>query len=82
MPQNNTKSVKRNESDSAAFVEIEKGFTKNMGDFNSAKVSVRVRLPLNPTREDFASVKATIRKVETIVESEITTQLAQLTSVL
>ncbi len=56
---------------SRGLVYIEKSVTKNVGDHNFAKVTIGVALPINYTDDDIANVKATIKKVDSIVELEL-----------
>ena len=57
---------------------IEKGVTRNMGDYNSARVTIGVTLPLNPTKEQLEDVKKTIDVANVIVDEEIENQLKEL----
>jgi len=62
-----------------ATVYLEKSATKNMGDYNSAKVTVGVTLPINYTKEDLKGVEATIEVLDAILDEHIVAQLKELT---
>ena len=57
-----------------ASVYYEKSLTKNLGDYNSAKITVGITLPINPTEEVLASVKSTIEIADNIVTEELKVQ--------
>ncbi len=59
-------------------VYFEKSVTKNMGDFNSAKVTVGITLPIDFTRDDLAKVRKTIETADKIVTSELESQVDEL----
>jgi hypothetical protein len=40
-----------NASSPQAFVTVEGGVTKNLGDYNSAKISISITMPCDPTLE-------------------------------
>lgn len=61
-----------------ATVYYEKSVTKNMGDYNSAKVTVGITLPINPTKEEIEYIKDTIEVADEIVTDEIENQVAEL----
>ena len=56
----------------------EKGVTKNMGDYNSARVTVGVTLPFNPTETQVEAAKLTMRVACQLVDDEIEKQVEQL----
>lgn len=60
----------------AGSVYIEKGVTKNMGDFNSARVTVAMTLPINYTPEELEEAKKTLKIVDEIVTDELESQVA------
>lgn len=64
--------------DSGCTVYYEKSLTKNMGNYESAKVTVGVTLPINPTREEIAQIKTTIETADNIVTEELEVQLKEL----
>lgn len=80
MPKVTRKTIPSTEEESKPIgsVYVERGFTKNMGDFNSAKMSVGITLPLNPTKEDIASAVKTIKIAEDIIEAELDAELKTL----
>lgn len=59
----------------SGLIHYEKGVTKNMGDYNSAKVSVGITMPFNPTAKQIEEAKATITLCCKIVDSEIEAQV-------
>lgn len=59
-------------------VYIEKSITKNLGDYNSAKISVGITLNVNPTDEDVAAAQAAIKIASELVDIEIDNQLKDL----
>lgn len=59
-------------------VYYEKSVTKNMGDYNSAKVTVGITLPIKPTKEEIEYIKDTIEVADEIVTDEIENQVAEL----
>lgn len=56
----------------------EKSVTKNMGNYESAKVTVGVTLPICPTESEIAEVKETIETADNIVTNELEIQLKEL----
>lgn len=58
----------------------EKSVTKNLGNYESAKVTVGVTLPVNPSTEEIDSIKATIEIGDEIVTDELKIQLEELLS--
>lgn len=65
-------------SKSDTSVYYEKSLTKNLGNYESARVTVGVTLPINPTGSDVAAVKATIEVADNIVTDELEIQLKEL----
>ncbi len=63
---------------SDASVYYEKSITKNLGDYNSAKITVGITLPVNPSEDVLASVKSTIEIADNIVTEELKVQVADL----
>ena len=61
-----------------ATVYYEKSVTKNMGDYNSAQVTVGITLPIKPTKEEIEYIKDTIEVADEIVTDEIENQVAEL----
>ena len=58
----------------------EKSITKNLGNYESAKVTVGVVLPINPTEKDIADFKATLEVADSIVTEELAVQLKDIIS--
>lgn len=64
--------------DSGCNIYYEKSVTKNLGNYESAKVTVGVTLPVNPTNEEVAAVKKTLEIGDEIVTKELEIQLKEL----
>lgn len=60
---------------SIGSVTIEKSVTKNMGNYNSAKVTVGMTLPIEPTPEEVEQAKSTIKIVNEILDNELEFQV-------
>lgn len=56
----------------------EKSVTKNLGNYESAKVTVGVTLPIQPTDEEIALIKKTLEIGDEIVTKELEIQLKEL----
>lgn len=56
----------------------EKSVTKNLGNYESAKVTVGVTLPIEPTDEEVALVRKTLEIGDEIVTKELELQLKEL----
>ena len=56
----------------------EKSVTKNLGNYESAKVTVGVTLPINPSSEEIAEIKKTLEIGDNIVTDELEVQLKEL----
>ena len=56
----------------------EKSVTKNLGNYESAKVTVGVTLPINPLDEEIAEIKKTLEIGDNIVTDELEVQLKEL----
>nr|DAH96058.1 MAG TPA: hypothetical protein [Caudoviricetes sp.] len=56
----------------------EKSVTKNLGNYESAKVTVGVTLPIQPTDEEVALIKKTLEIGDEIVTKELEIQLKEL----
>lgn len=61
-----TKDVVRAEKH--GYVYVEKSVTKNMGDYNSIKVTVGTSLPVNPTDQEILDAKNTAKRVVEVVD--------------
>lgn len=59
-------------------VYYEKSVTKNLGNYESAKVTVGVTLPIQPTDEEVALIKKTLEIGDEIVTKELEVQLKEL----
>ncbi len=59
-------------------VYYEKSVTKNLGNYESAKVTVGVTLPVNPTEGEIAVIKETLETADNIVTRELEIQLEEL----
>ena len=57
----------------------EKSVTKNLGNYESAKVTVGVTLPISPTEREVALIKETLEIGDEIVTKELEIQLKELT---
>ena len=64
--------------DSGCTVYYETSLTKNMGNYESAKVTVGVTLPISPTKEEIVQIKSTIEMADSIVTEELEVQLKEL----
>ena len=56
----------------------EKSVTKNLGNYESAKVTVGVTLPIAPSEQEIAQIKETIEIGDEIVTAELEIQLKEL----
>ena len=63
----------------SANVYYEKSVTKNLGNYESAKVTVGVTLPIKPTRDEIAVIEETIETADEIITKELEIQLKELT---
>lgn len=59
-------------------VYYEKSVTKNLGNYESAKVTVGVTLPIQPTDDEIALIKETLEIGDEIVTKELEIQLKEL----
>ena len=59
-------------------VYYEKSVTKNLGNYESAKVTVGVTLPISPTTEEIALIQKTLEVGDEIVTKELEIQLKEL----
>lgn len=60
-------------------VYYEKSVTKNLGNYESAKVTVGVTLPICPTKDEIAVINKTLEIGDEIVTKELEVQLKELT---
>ena len=59
-------------------VYYEKSLTKNLGNYESAKITVGVTLPICPTPDEVALIKKTLEIGDEIVTEELEVQLKEL----
>lgn len=59
-------------------VYYEKSLTKNLGNYESAKITVGVTLPISPTDDEVALIKKTLEIGDEIVTEELEVQLKEL----
>lgn len=62
-------------------VYYEKSVTKNLGNYESAKVTVGVTLPIEPTAEEVTRIKHTLEIGDEIVTKELEIQIKDLVEV-
>lgn len=72
------KSVVANLRDGMNNVYYEKSVTKNLGNYESAKITVGVTLPIQPTNDEIALIKKTLEIGDEIVTNELEVQLKEL----
>lgn len=60
------------------YVYVEKGVTKNMGDYNSAKVTVGVSLPFGATSADIDAANAAVTMAMEMVDKRIEEEVDKL----
>ena len=59
-------------------VYYEKSVTKNLGNYESAKVTVGVTIPISPTKEELSLIKSTLEDADNLVTDELEIQLKEL----
>ena len=59
-------------------VTYEKSLTKNLGNYESAKITVAVTLPVNPSPEEIKVIKKTLEVADAIVTEELEVQVKEL----
>lgn len=59
-------------------VYVEKGVTKNMGDYNSAKVTIGMMLPLDYTPEDLKKAEKAISVIDKIIVARLEAEVDEL----
>lgn len=79
MPSKEKKELVTTLRDQGCTVYYEKSVTKNLGNYESAKVTVGVTLPINPSKEEVAHIKTTIEVADEIVTEELQVQLKEIT---
>lgn len=73
-----TDSVSSSLREGQSNVYYEKSVTKNMGNYESAKITVGVTLPISPTDEEVSLIKKTLEIGDKIVTEELEIQLKEL----
>lgn len=58
------------------YVYYEKSLTKNLGDYNSAKVTIGVTLPINPTKDTLAKIESTFEIADKMITKELEIQIS------
>jgi hypothetical protein len=70
-PPTTTKKTSRKKEKNVGYVTVEGGITKNLGDYNSARISVSVSLPCGPTIEGAKEAYISISElVDTLLNEE------------
>lgn len=64
--------------DKGCTIYYEKSVTKNLGNYESAKVTVGVTLPICPTKSELAEIQETIEVGDEIVTKELEIQVKEL----
>lgn len=57
------------------YVYMEKSITKNLGDYNSSKITVGITVQVNPTKEELKAVKATVVVLNELLDKEMAEQV-------
>lgn len=65
-------------STAPARVRISKGVTKNMGDYNSARVDVAIEMDVTADASVLKAITITIERINTLVDDELTKQVSDL----
>lgn len=73
-----TSSVVKELREGGNNIYYEKSVTKNLGNYESAKVTVGVTLPISPTKEEIAVITETLEVADDIVTRELEIQLKEL----
>lgn len=64
--------------DNGCTVYYEKSLTKNLGNYESAKVTVGVTLPISPTSDELAQIQKTIEVADKLVQTELELQVKEI----
>lgn len=64
--------------DNGCTVYYEKSLTKNLGNYESAKVTVGVTLPINPTSDELTQIQKTIEVADKLVQTELELQVKEI----
>lgn len=59
------------------YVYMEKSVTKNLENYNSAKVSVGITVQVNPTKEELKEIEATISVINDVLDTEMLRQIQE-----
>lgn len=78
----NTSTTSVNVDEQRGLVHIEKGITKNIGDFNSARITIGMTLPLNYTNQDLKEARKALVVVSDIIDAEMEHQIEELSDVI
>lgn len=77
----NSRSSVANDAQTKGFVYVEKSITKNMGEYNSARVTIGMTVPIGATKQDIIDAEVTIDKVnskiEKLIEEEVNILLGE-----
>lgn len=65
-------------ANNGGVVRIEKSFTKNLENYESAKITIGVSLPVSPSAADLKDVQKTIEILNEIVDAEMENQIGQI----
>ena len=57
------------------YVYMEKGVTKNLDNYNSARITIGITVQVNPTEEELKAVSKTIKIVNNILDIEMDEQV-------
>lgn len=60
------------------YVYIEKSITKNLGDYNSSKITVGLTLRVNPTPQEMKDIRATVDIINEYLDKEMEEQVKAL----
>ena len=63
------------DTDANKYVYVEKSVTKNLENYNSARVVVGMSLPIHPTKEDLAQAKKTITVITTVLDDYLVKEI-------
>lgn len=61
-----------------AKVTIEKSVTKNLGDYNSCRVSVAITADVTPDKVVIGEINKTVQVLNELIDLELDTQLAEI----
>lgn len=81
MPKSISRDVAESMRNGNCNVYYEKSVTKNLGNYESAKVTVGVTLPIDPTPEELAHVSKTFELADDVVTKELEIQIKDLMKV-